>query len=173
MGRKAAFLSIVELWLGFGEDLVRKLHLGGSVAKQCDGRKDAKALISMKLSMMLIKKLMSQCIAMLQVLIVEEPSSEPKETKPANLVMLKTAASSLRDSIVQVKSHRQCHHHHHHHYHRCSRLQSHQNIRNGPKKSPAEGFSLVCRINFNPRVFSISFNCWLHWISPQTGPNQP
>ena len=41
-------------------------------------------------------------ITMLQVLIVEEPSSEPKETKPANLVMLKTAASSLRDSIVQV-----------------------------------------------------------------------
>ena len=39
---------------------------------------------------------------LLQVLIVEEPSSEPKETKPANLVMLKTAASSLRDSIVQV-----------------------------------------------------------------------
>ena len=33
---------------------------------------------------------------------MEEPSSEPKETKPANLVMLKTAASSLRDSIVQV-----------------------------------------------------------------------
>ena len=61
MGRKAAFLSIVELGLGFGEDLVRKLHLGGSVAKQCDGEKDAKALISMKLSMMLIKKLMSQC----------------------------------------------------------------------------------------------------------------
>ena len=39
---------------------------------------------------------------LLQVLIVEEPSGEPKETKPANLVMLKTAASSLRDSIVQV-----------------------------------------------------------------------
>jgi hypothetical protein len=33
---------------------------------------------------------------------VEEPSSEPRETKPANLVMLKTAASSLRDSIMQV-----------------------------------------------------------------------
>ena len=59
MGRKAAFLSIVELGLGFEEDLVRKLHLGGSVAKQCDGRKDAKALISMKL--ISIKKLMSQC----------------------------------------------------------------------------------------------------------------
>ena len=39
---------------------------------------------------------------MLQVLIVEEPSSEPKEAKPANLVMLKTMASSLRDTIVQV-----------------------------------------------------------------------
>ena len=47
-------------------------------------------------------------VTMLQVLIVEEPSSEPKETKPANLVMLKTAASSLRDSIVQVRCHRQC-----------------------------------------------------------------
>ena len=58
MGRKASFLSIVELGLGFGEELVRKLHLGGSVAKQCDGRKDAKDLISMKL-MMLIKKLIS------------------------------------------------------------------------------------------------------------------
>ena len=36
-----------------------------------------------------------------QILIVEEPSSEPRETKPANLVALKTAASSLRDSINQ------------------------------------------------------------------------
>ena len=32
---------------------------------------------------------------------MEEPSSEPRETKPANLVALKTAASSLRDSIGQ------------------------------------------------------------------------
>ena len=36
-----------------------------------------------------------------QILIVEEPSSEPRETKPANLVALKTGASSLRDSINQ------------------------------------------------------------------------
>lgn len=36
-----------------------------------------------------------------KILIVEEPSSEPRETKPANLVSLKTAASSLRDSISQ------------------------------------------------------------------------
>merc|ERR1719410_2839006 len=41
-------------------------------------------------------------IPLCEILIVEEPSSEPKETKPANLVMLKTAASSLRDSIVQA-----------------------------------------------------------------------
>ena len=40
-----------------------------------------------------------------QVLIVEEPSSEPREAKPANLVMLKTMASSLRDTIVQVGQH--------------------------------------------------------------------
>ena len=33
---------------------------------------------------------------------MEEPSSEPRETKPANLVLLKTAASSLRDTILQV-----------------------------------------------------------------------
>ena len=39
----------------------------------------------------------------LQVLIVEEPSSEPKETRPANLVQLKTAASSLRDTILQAE----------------------------------------------------------------------
>ena len=39
----------------------------------------------------------------LKVLIVEEPSSEPRETKPANLVALKTAASSLRDTIMQAE----------------------------------------------------------------------
>ena len=32
---------------------------------------------------------------------MEEPSSEPRETKPANLVALKTAACSLRDTISQ------------------------------------------------------------------------
>lgn len=36
-------------------------------------------------------------------MIVEEPSSEPKENRPANLVALKTAASSLRDSIMQAE----------------------------------------------------------------------
>ena len=36
-------------------------------------------------------------------MIVEEPSSEPRETKPANLVALKTAASSLRDTIMQAE----------------------------------------------------------------------
>ena len=39
----------------------------------------------------------------LQVSIVEEPSSEPRETKPANLVALKTSASSLRDTIMQAE----------------------------------------------------------------------
>ena len=39
----------------------------------------------------------------LQILIVEEPSSEPRENRPANLVALKTAASSLRDSIMQAE----------------------------------------------------------------------
>ena len=38
-----------------------------------------------------------------QALIVEEPSTEPKETKPANLVSLKTVAASLRDSILQAE----------------------------------------------------------------------
>jgi len=42
-------------------------------------------------------------IPLCEVLIVEEPSSEPKETKPANLVALKTAASSLRDTIMQAE----------------------------------------------------------------------
>lgn len=39
----------------------------------------------------------------MQVLIVEEPSSEPRESKPANLVALKTNASCLRDSILQAE----------------------------------------------------------------------
>ena len=34
---------------------------------------------------------------------MEEPSSEPKETRPASLVSLKTAAASLRDSILQAE----------------------------------------------------------------------
>lgn len=42
-------------------------------------------------------------IPLYEVLIVEEPSSEPRETKPANLVLLKTAASSLRDTILQAE----------------------------------------------------------------------
>ncbi len=35
----------------------------------------------------------------LQLLIVEEPSNEPKENAPANLVALKTQTSSLRDQV--------------------------------------------------------------------------
>jgi hypothetical protein len=34
-----------------------------------------------------------------QLLIVEEPSNEPKENAPANLVALKTQTSSLRDQV--------------------------------------------------------------------------
>ena len=34
---------------------------------------------------------------------MEEPSSEPKETHPANLVSLRTQASSLRDQILRVE----------------------------------------------------------------------
>ena len=36
--------------------------------------------------------------------MVADPSSEPKESKPANLVVLRTAAASLRDQILQVKT---------------------------------------------------------------------
>jgi len=42
-------------------------------------------------------------IPLSEILIVEEPSSEPKETRPANLVALKTAASSIRDNIMQAE----------------------------------------------------------------------
>ena len=38
-----------------------------------------------------------------QALIVEEPSSEPKESNPANLVSLKTQASALRDHIYRIE----------------------------------------------------------------------
>ena len=40
---------------------------------------------------------------MLQALIVEEPSSEPRESHPANLVSLRTQASSLRDQILRIE----------------------------------------------------------------------
>ena len=36
-------------------------------------------------------------------MIVEEPSSEPKESNPANLVHLKTQASALRDQIYTIE----------------------------------------------------------------------
>merc|ERR1711902_190512 len=36
-------------------------------------------------------------------LIVEEPSSEPRESHPANLVSLRTQASSLRDQILRIE----------------------------------------------------------------------
>ena len=38
-----------------------------------------------------------------QALIVEEPSSEPKEHNPANLVSLKTQTSALRDQIQRIE----------------------------------------------------------------------
>ena len=38
-----------------------------------------------------------------QALIVEEPSSEPKESNPANLVSLKTHAAALRDQIYSIE----------------------------------------------------------------------
>ncbi len=37
-----------------------------------------------------------------QCLIVEEPSSEPKENNPANLVSLRTQSASLRDQIYRI-----------------------------------------------------------------------
>merc|ERR1719410_116952 len=42
-------------------------------------------------------------IPLSEILIVEEPSIEPKENKPANIVALKTSASSLRDVIMQAE----------------------------------------------------------------------
>ncbi len=38
-----------------------------------------------------------------QALIVEEPSAEPKENNPANLVSLKTQTSALRDQIHRLE----------------------------------------------------------------------
>ena len=43
------------------------------------------------------------CLFCSQALIVEEPSSEPKESNPANLVSLKTQAASLRDQIYRIE----------------------------------------------------------------------
>ena len=42
-------------------------------------------------------------IFIFQALIVEEPSSEPRESNPANLVSLKTQASALRDHIYRIE----------------------------------------------------------------------
>ena len=36
-------------------------------------------------------------------MIVEEPSSEPRESHPANLVSLRTQAASLRDQILRTE----------------------------------------------------------------------
>ena len=36
-------------------------------------------------------------------MIIEDPDPEPKEIKPANLVALKTEASSLRDAIMKAE----------------------------------------------------------------------
>ena len=45
----------------------------------------------------------SSCFLCPQALIVEEPSTEPKESNPANLVSLKTQAASLRDQIYRIE----------------------------------------------------------------------
>ena len=42
-------------------------------------------------------------ICWFQALIVEEPSSEPRESHPANLVSLRTQAASLRDQILRTE----------------------------------------------------------------------
>lgn len=38
-----------------------------------------------------------------QALIVEDPSIEPRESNPANMVSLKTQASALRDQIYRIE----------------------------------------------------------------------
>uniref|UniRef100_A0A0K2TVS8 Active breakpoint cluster regionrelated proteinlike [Megachile rotundata] n=1 Tax=Lepeophtheirus salmonis TaxID=72036 RepID=A0A0K2TVS8_LEPSM len=42
-------------------------------------------------------------IPLCHALIVEEPSSEPKENSPANLVSLRTQAAALRDQILRIE----------------------------------------------------------------------
>ena len=42
-------------------------------------------------------------LSLIKALIVEEPSSEPRESHPANLVSLRTQASSLRDQIHRIE----------------------------------------------------------------------
>lgn len=62
---------------------------------------------SIKISINVIQNvcvtLFSSCFLCPQALIVEEPSSEPKESNPANLVSLKTQAASLRDQIYRIE----------------------------------------------------------------------
>ena len=41
--------------------------------------------------------------SLIKALIVEEPSSEPRESHPANLVSLRTQAASLRDQIHRIE----------------------------------------------------------------------
>jgi hypothetical protein len=43
-----------------------------------------------------MEKSLPELFVCVQALIVEEPSSEPRETKPANLVQLKTSTTALR-----------------------------------------------------------------------------
>ncbi len=47
-------------------------------------------------------KVLSFFLLFSQALIVEEPSSEPRENNPANLVSLRTQASALRDQIHRI-----------------------------------------------------------------------
>ena len=48
-------------------------------------------------------KITAVSVSLLQALIVEEPSSEPKESSPANLVALKTQTTALRDQIYRLE----------------------------------------------------------------------
>ena len=50
-----------------------------------------------------LPKLITAPLRFFQALIVEEPSSEPRESSPANLVALKTQATALRDQIYRLE----------------------------------------------------------------------
>ena len=49
------------------------------------------------------KNVIEYFFVLFQALIVEEPSSEPRESSPANLVSLKTSTAALRDQIYRLE----------------------------------------------------------------------
>ena len=53
--------------------------------------------------MIIILTLLFFSLPLIKALIVEEPSSEPRESHPANLVSLRTQAASLRDQIHRIE----------------------------------------------------------------------